>query len=76
MPKKQVRDSMRTELLKQIRTYEDARARYRRGETAAAKASRIRTGLIYGIQTRPKLNEPPTDPSSYLREVLRTPERG
>jgi len=63
------------ELLKQISAYEEADARYEEAKRAAAKAGEAEPVLVYG-PTPKKTKELPTDPSSYLREVLRTPGAG
>ena len=64
------------ELLKQIRTYEDAKARYEEAKRAPAKASESEPVLISGTPNSTKPKDTPTDPSSYLREVLRTQGAG
>lgn len=63
------------QLLKQIQVYQDAKARYEEAKRAAAKAGERQPVMVYGPNaTRTK--GAPADPSSYLREVLRTPGEG
>ena len=64
------------ELLKQIRTYEDASVRYEEAKRAAAKALQAEPAMVYGPNSSSKPQDTPPDPSSYLREVLRTPVAG
>jgi len=63
------------QLLKQIRQYEDAKSRFEEAKRAAAKAGEREPVMVYGPELK-KAQDVPTDPSSYLREVLRTPGAG
>jgi tetratricopeptide (TPR) repeat protein len=63
------------QLLKEIQNYEDAKARIEEARRAAAKAGEREPVVVYGPETVKSKNAPP-DPSSYLREVLRTPGEG
>jgi tetratricopeptide (TPR) repeat protein len=58
-------------LLKQIRAYEEANARYENAKREAAKALEAEPVVTYGPNTTTKPQDTPPDPSSYLREVLR-----
>jgi tetratricopeptide (TPR) repeat protein len=62
------------ELLKQIRTYEEQTAQYEAAKKRAA-ASAIGPSVVYSADTT-KTSPEPTDPSSYLREALRSPKAG
>jgi hypothetical protein len=62
------------ELLKQIRTFEDAKTRYEEAKRAA-KAVESEPVLTSGPNSSKPQDTPP-DPSSYLREVLRAPGAG
>ena len=63
------------QLLKQISQYEDAKSRFEEAKRAAAKAGEREPVMVYGPELK-KAQDVPTDPSSYLREVLRTPGAG
>ena len=63
------------QMLKQIASYEEDKARIEEARRAAAKSGEPEPVVVYGPNpVKPK--EAPTDPSSYLREVLRTPGAG
>lgn len=63
------------QLLKQISQYEDAKSRFEEAKRAAAKAGEREPVVVYGPELK-KTQDAPADPSSYLREVLRTPGTG
>lgn len=63
------------QLLKQISQYEDAKSRFEEAKRAAAKAGEREPVVVYGPELK-KTQDAPADPSSYLREVLRTPGAG
>jgi tetratricopeptide (TPR) repeat protein len=63
------------QLLKQIDLYEESKTRIDEARRDAAKAGEREPVMVYGPNLK-KTQEAPTDPSSYLREVLRTPGAG
>ena len=63
------------QLLKQIRMIEDARSRVAEAKRSGKKVVESEPVLVYGSGPT-KTKEAPVDPSSYLREVLRTPGEG
>ena len=63
------------QLLNQITLYEDAKSRIEQAKRNGSKVVESEPVLISGSGSS-KTKEPPTDPSSYLREVLRTPGEG
>lgn len=63
------------QLLKQIQLYEDSKARFEEAKREAKKAGEREPVMVYGPNPTRTQDAPP-DPSSYLREVLRTPGAG
>ncbi|HEV8430929.1 MAG TPA: DUF1570 domain-containing protein [Pyrinomonadaceae bacterium] len=63
------------QLLKEIRAYEDAKAKYEVAKRDAVKAAESEPVVIYGPNSTKPQDTPP-DPSTYLREVLRAPGAG
>jgi len=63
------------QMLKQIRAIEDSRSRIEEAKRTGKKVVESEPVLVYGSGPT-KTNEPPVDPSSYLREVLRVPGAG
>ncbi len=63
------------QILKQIQNYEDAKARFEEAKRDAKKAGEREPVMVYGPNTT-KTQDAPPDPSSYLRDVLRTPGAG
>ena len=63
------------QLLKEIGLYEESKSRIEEARRAAAKAGEPEPVVNYGPELK-KTQPAPTDPSSYLREVLRTPGAG
>ena len=63
------------QLLKEIGLYEESKSRIEEARRAAAKAGEPEPVVVYGPDLK-KTQAAPPDPSSYLREVLRTPGAG
>lgn len=63
------------QILKQIQQYEDAKARFEEAKRGANKGGQGEPVMVYGPNSTTTPGAPP-DPSSYLREVLRTPGAG
>jgi hypothetical protein len=63
------------QLLKEISLHEAEKSRIEELKRAAAKAGEREPVVVYG-PTPIKAKDAPTDPSSYLREVLRAPGAG
>jgi hypothetical protein len=63
------------QLVKQIRAIEDSKSRIEEAKRTGKKVVESEPVLVYGSGDT-KTSEAPTDPSSYLREVLRTPGAG
>lgn len=63
------------QILKQIQQYEDARARFEEAKRDGKRNGQREPIMVYGPNATRTPDTPP-DPSSYLREVLRTPGAG
>jgi tetratricopeptide (TPR) repeat protein len=63
------------QILKQIQQYEEAKARFEEAKRGANKGGQGEPVMVYGPNSTRTPDAPP-DPSSYLREVLRTPGAG
>jgi tetratricopeptide (TPR) repeat protein len=63
------------QILKQIQQYEEAKARFEEAKRGANKGGQGGPVMVYGPNST-KTPDAPPDPSSYLREVLRTPGAG
>lgn len=64
------------QLLKQLSAFEDAKSRVEEARRNGAKAVASEPLVVTSGPGSPKPDDAPTDPSSYLREVLRTPGAG
>ena len=63
------------QVLKQIQQYEDARARFEEAKRGANNGGQGEPVMVFGSNAT-RTSDAPPDPSSYLREVLRTPGAG